>query len=107
MYFLVIKGIFKFIFFLIRNRESQQVNNCLVKIEGVNNKKDTEYYLGKRVAYIYRGTNKKTGGSFRSMWGRVRRAHGNSGVVICTFRHTLPPCAMGKRVRVMLYPSRV
>lgn len=90
-----------------RNRESQHLRTCLIKIEGVNTKKDTEYYLGKRVAYVYRAKNHKTGGNYRVIWGRVRRPHGNAGVVRASFNPTLPPCAMGKRVRVMLYPSRV
>jgi len=30
----------------------------LLKIQGVNDKKSASYYFGKRVAYIYKTTNK-------------------------------------------------
>lgn len=37
-----------------RNRVNQRPNQALLAIEGVNDSKATQYYLGKRVAYIYR-----------------------------------------------------
>ena len=59
----------------------------MLKIEGVNDKKDATFYLGKRVAYIYRAHRKskergsKKPSKYRVMWGRVTRPHGNSGAV--------------------------
>lgn len=87
-------------------------NQCnhvsLIKIKGVDSKQDTEFYLGKKVAFITKGnTPDKYGNKFRVNWGKVCRAHGSNGVVRCRFRRNLPPQAIGGKVRVMLYPSRV
>merc|ERR1712071_707504 len=86
-----------------------QNNACsLIKIKGVDSKEDTDFYLGKRVAFITKGsTTAKNGSKFRVCWGRVCRSHGSNGVVRCRFNRNLPPQAIGGRVRVMLYPSRV
>jgi len=43
-----------------RSRQNQDPNNALVTIEGVKTREDTAFYLGKRVAYVYRALRKKT-----------------------------------------------
>uniref|UniRef100_A0A7S2DZX6 50S ribosomal protein L35Ae n=1 Tax=Helicotheca tamesis TaxID=374047 RepID=A0A7S2DZX6_9STRA len=91
-----------------RGLRTQNNSISLIKIKGVDAKEDVEFYLGKRVAYITKGsTPGKNGSRFRVNWGRVCRAHGSNGVVKCRFARDLPPQSIGGKVRVMLYPSRV
>ncbi|CAG8788608.1 11319_t:CDS:2, partial [Racocetra persica] len=37
-----------------RSKRNQSPNTTLIRIEGVLTKEDTQYYLGKHVAYVYR-----------------------------------------------------
>ncbi len=92
---------------------NQYVNTALVKIQGLEDSKDADFYMGKRIAYIYKGQKKVlnagSGSStkFRVIWGKVTRVHGTNGVVRAKFQKNIPPKAIGQAVRVMLYPSRV
>lgn len=88
-----------------RGKRNLHPGTTLVKIEGVENTKDATFYLGKRIAYVYRGTNEVRGTRIRVIWGRVTRTHGNSGVVRTKFSSNIPAHAFGSSVRVLLYPS--
>ena len=90
-----------------RNLGNQRPQHALLNVEGVRTKEDAQFYLGKRVAFIYKAKRLIDGRRFRVIWGRIQRVHGNSGVVRAHFRTNLPSRAMGAQVRVMLYPSRV
>ncbi|ORX71188.1 ribosomal protein L35Ae, partial [Linderina pennispora] len=90
-----------------RGKRSQNEGTALLQIENVAVKEDTSFYLGKRVAFVYRAPTAKNGSHVRCIWGRVTRSHGNSGMVRAKFRHNLPPRAMGVSVRVMMYPSNI
>mmetsp|Transcript_45249 Transcript_45249/g.83719 ORF Transcript_45249/g.83719 Transcript_45249/m.83719 type:complete len:116 (-) Transcript_45249:107-454(-) len=90
-----------------RSKNVQQSHTSLIQIEGVKDSKSVDFYLGKRIAYIYKGKTAKKDTKYRVIWGRVMRAHGSNGVVKAKFRTNLPPKSLGGRVRVMLYPSRV
>jgi len=66
------------------------MGTALVKIAGVNDKKDTGFYLGKRVCYVYSASRLqqdrqgvKT--TCRSIWGRISKSHGNGGTVRAVF----------------------
>lgn len=37
------------------------------------------FYLGKKVAFVYRAKREVRGSNIRVIWGKVTRAHGMSG----------------------------
>ncbi|KAG0154096.1 hypothetical protein PDIDSM_1476 [Penicillium digitatum] len=90
-----------------RSKHNLTPNTSLVKIEGVDDTKSAKFYLGKKVAFVYRAKREVRGSNIRVIWGKVTRPHGNSGVVRAKFRNNLPPQSLGATVRVMLYPSNI
>jgi hypothetical protein len=48
----------------------------LVKIEGVDDTKSANFYLGKKVAFVYRAKREVRGSNIRVIWGKVTRPHG-------------------------------
>ena len=90
---------------------------ALVRAEMVNTKEDAAWYVGKRIAYVYHGYTQKRcvrwskaparRSNTRAIWGRVVKPHGGSGMLACRFKNNCPANAIGKRMRVYLYPSRI
>jgi large subunit ribosomal protein L35Ae len=90
-----------------RGKSDQKPNHSILKVEGLTTKDDTKFYLGKRVAYIYKAKSLKADSKYRAVWGKITRHHGNSGSVQAKFSRNLPAKSFGAPVRVMLYPSKI
>ena len=101
---LYVKGCF---YSFHRGFRNSYENQSLIKIQGVNDADAAEFYLGKKVAYIWKASVLKNGTRYRVKWGKVTRSHGSNGAVRVRFSTPLPAKALGSQVRVMLYPSRV
>ncbi|CAJ0846982.1 2332_t:CDS:2, partial [Entrophospora sp. SA101] len=86
-----------------RAKRNQSPNITLIKIEGVTTKEETQFYLGKRVAFVYRAKREKNGSKIRVIWGRVSRPHGNGGVVKVKFRTNLPAKTFGASHSIFPY----
>mmetsp|Transcript_9515 Transcript_9515/g.15572 ORF Transcript_9515/g.15572 Transcript_9515/m.15572 type:complete len:127 (+) Transcript_9515:35-415(+) len=86
-----------------RSRHRTYHHTSLIKLEGVTSKHQADFYVGKRIAYIYRVPSKET----RAIWGTITRPHGNAGTVRAKFASNLPAASLGHALRVMLYPSKI
>jgi large subunit ribosomal protein L35Ae len=84
-----------------RAMRNQNPNVSLIQVEGVQTTKDAQFYLGKRIAYVYRAQREVNGSKIRVIWGRIARTHGTNGVVKARFRKNLPPKVFGASVRVV------
>ncbi|EKD19325.1 hypothetical protein LZ554_002581 [Drepanopeziza brunnea f. sp. 'monogermtubi'] len=90
-----------------RGKRNSTPSVSLIQIEGVSDTAGANFYLGKKVAFVYRASKEIRGSKIRVIWGTIARTHGNSGVVRAKFRNNLPPKSFGASVRIMLYPSSI
>ena len=75
-----------------RGRHTQNVNQMLVEIEGVDNKEKAEKMLGKKLIW-------KTPGN-KEIKGEITGVHGGKGVMRAKFERNLPGHAISTRVEV-------
>jgi ribosomal protein L35AE/L33A len=54
-----------------RAKRNTRPNTSLIQIEGVATKEDAQFYLGKRIAYVYRAKREIQGSKVRVIWGCV------------------------------------
>ena len=100
-----------------RGLSKQRNDTAIIRIDDVNTKQDAVFYTGKRACYVYHGYKQKRcvrwnqaparRSNTRAIWGRVTKVHGGSGAIRAKFSSNLPAAAIGKRIRVYLYPSRI
>jgi hypothetical protein len=57
--------------FSCRGKRTQYNSTSLIQINGVASKEEVDFYLGKRLAYVYKAKTLKKGTKFRVMWGKV------------------------------------
>ncbi|KAL8694429.1 MAG: hypothetical protein Q9218_000921 [Villophora microphyllina] len=59
-----------------RGKRNTNPGTSLIKIEGVDEPKAATFYLGKKVAFVYRAHKEIRGTKIRVIWGKITRAHG-------------------------------
>ena len=100
-----------------RGLNHQRKDTAILRVDDVNTKQDAEFYQGKRCCFVYHGYQEKRGvrsakaplrrSNTRAIWGRVTKPHGGSGALRAKFATQLPGSALGRRIRVYLYPSKI
>lgn len=63
----------------LRSTSHSPLRNCT----GIGIDREYSFYLGKKVAYVYRGQKEIRGTKIRVIWGKVTRPHGmlSSGTI--------------------------
>ncbi|KAK3215991.1 hypothetical protein GRF29_8g1745705 [Pseudopithomyces chartarum] len=62
-----------------RGKRNTNPNVSLLSLEGVDSTEAAEFYLGKRVAFVYRAQTETRGTRHRVVWGKIRKTHAREG----------------------------
>lgn len=54
-----------------RSKSNQYNHTSIISLEGVNSRPEVEFYLGKRIAFVYKAKTLKQGTTFRAIWGKA------------------------------------
>lgn len=80
-----------------RGRRPDTRRRLTDRTEGVDNSKDASFYLGKRIAYVYRGKREIRGTKIRVIWGKVTRTHGMHTPTHSHAGESSPDCVASRR----------
>ncbi len=73
-----------------RGRKTQNLQQAVLRIDGVKNREEAKSYIGKKVEVSF---------SKNSIKGVITRAHGDNGRVVARFRRGLPGQAITKEAK--------
>ncbi|KAH0476871.1 MAG: uncharacterized protein KVP18_004122 [Porospora cf. gigantea A] len=91
-----------------RSKHIQEPRYVRVAMEDVTGTEEAQFYVGKKVAYVYKTKSKRTGVTkMHVKWGKVSNVHGNKGTVLARFKVPIHPNSFGRPCRVMLFPSSI
>ena len=76
-----------------RGRHTQNVNQMLVEIEGIDSRKKAEEVLKKKLVW--------TSPSGKEIKGEIIGLHGSKGIVRAKFERNLPGQAVGTKVKMV------
>lgn len=76
-----------------RGKHTQNVNQMLLEIEGISDRKNAESLIGKKVLW-------KTPGN-REIAGEIIGVHGNKGLVRAKFNSNLPGQSIATKVDIL------